>query len=91
MEIAKITSRGQVSIPTEIRKKLGVDEGDKIVFIERQGQIVIINAAKITFADVELQEPSIDEFLDEFQKEMERIAKPFNEQMAEIAAEWEST
>jgi AbrB family looped-hinge helix DNA binding protein len=52
MEIAKITSRGQVTIPIDIRKKLGVNEGDKIVFIEDQNRIVIANAAKIAFANL---------------------------------------
>jgi len=52
MEIAKITSRGQVTIPIDIRKKLGVREGDKVIFIEDQGRIVVANAAKIAFANM---------------------------------------
>jgi len=52
MEVAKITSRGQVTIPLDIRKRLGVREGDKIVFIEDQGRIFITNAAKIAFANL---------------------------------------
>jgi len=39
MEVAKITSRGQVTIPIDIRKKLGVKEGDKIIFIEDGNRI----------------------------------------------------
>ncbi|MDR1194640.1 MAG: AbrB/MazE/SpoVT family DNA-binding domain-containing protein, partial [Peptococcaceae bacterium] len=34
MEVAKITSRGQITIPIDIRKRLGVREGDKVIFIE---------------------------------------------------------
>ena len=30
MELAKVTSKGQVTIPIDIRRKLGVKEGDKI-------------------------------------------------------------
>jgi len=52
MEIAKITNRGQITIPIDIRKKLGVREGDKIVFIEDQNHIIIANAAKIAFANL---------------------------------------
>ena len=52
MEVAKITSRGQVTIPIEIRKKLGVKEGDKIIFIEDGNRIVVANAAKIAFANM---------------------------------------
>ncbi|MBX3268559.1 MAG: AbrB/MazE/SpoVT family DNA-binding domain-containing protein [Acidobacteria bacterium] len=31
---AKITSKGQITIPLEVRKKLGLRPGDKIVFEE---------------------------------------------------------
>ena len=34
MEIAKVTSRGQITLPLAIRKKLEVQEGDKVVFYE---------------------------------------------------------
>ena len=52
MEIAKITTRGQITIPINIRKKLCVRDGDKVVFIEDQGRIIIVNAAKIAFANL---------------------------------------
>jgi len=52
MEVAKITSRGQITIPIDIRKKLGVREGDKVVFIEDRNRIVVANAAKIAFANL---------------------------------------
>ena len=52
MEVAKITSRGQITIPIDIRKKLGVREGDKVVFIEYHNRIVIANAAKIAFTNL---------------------------------------
>jgi antitoxin PrlF len=45
MELAKITKRGQITIPVEIRKKLGVQEGDKVIFLEDNGRIIIGNAA----------------------------------------------
>jgi AbrB family looped-hinge helix DNA binding protein len=52
MEVAKITARGQITIPIDIRKKLGVKEGDKVIFIEDKGRIVVTNAAKIAFANI---------------------------------------
>ena len=33
MEVARITTKGQITIPIEIRKKLNVKEGDKILFL----------------------------------------------------------
>lgn len=47
MELAKITTRGQITIPVEIRKKLGVKDGDKVIFIEENGRIIMENAAMI--------------------------------------------
>jgi len=52
MEVAKITSRGQITIPIDIRKKLGVREGDKVIFLEDQGRIFVANATKIAFANM---------------------------------------
>ena len=52
MEVAKITSRGQVTIPIDIRKKLGIKEGDKVVFIEEGNRIFMANATKIAFANM---------------------------------------
>lgn len=48
MEIAKITSKGQVTIPINIRRKLGVKEGDKILFVEEEGKVYILNASMET-------------------------------------------
>lgn len=45
MELAKVTSKGQITIPVEIRKKLGIKSGDKILFIEKDGEIYMINSS----------------------------------------------
>ena len=45
MEITKITSKGQVTIPVDIRRKLGVKMGDKILFVEEAGRVYILNAS----------------------------------------------
>lgn len=34
MDIAKITNGGQITTPINIRKKLGLKDGDKVIFIE---------------------------------------------------------
>ncbi len=47
MELAKITVRGQITIPVGIRKKLGVKDGDKVIFIEKDGHIIMENAAMV--------------------------------------------
>jgi len=46
MNLAKVSANGQVTVPIEIRRKLKLKEGDKILFIEREnGEIVIDNAS----------------------------------------------
>ncbi len=45
MELAKITSKGQITLPIDIRRKLGVKEGDKVLFVEEAGKICILNAS----------------------------------------------
>jgi AbrB family looped-hinge helix DNA binding protein len=45
MELAKITSKGQITIPVDIRRKLGVKEGDKVLFVEEAGKIYILNSS----------------------------------------------
>ena len=45
MELAKITSKGQITLPVGIRKKLGVKDGDKVLFVEDNGKVIIMNAS----------------------------------------------
>ncbi len=37
MVLAKITSKGQVTIPKDVRERLGLRPGDQIAFTEDQG------------------------------------------------------
>ena len=53
MELAKVTMRGQITIPVEIRKSLGIRDGDKVVFIEENGRIVMENAAMIALKNAQ--------------------------------------
>jgi AbrB family looped-hinge helix DNA binding protein len=51
MELAKITTRGQLTLPIAIRKKLNVSEGSKVVFFEDKGRIIIENAGMLALKD----------------------------------------
>ena len=46
MELAKLTSKGQITIPIEIRKKLRLKEGDKVFFSEEDGKIIFQKASQ---------------------------------------------
>lgn len=45
MNLAKISANGQITVPIDIRKFLGVDSGDKILFIPRENGEVVISSA----------------------------------------------
>ncbi len=45
MELAKITSRGQITIPIAIRKLLGVKDGDKVLFVNEGNKVIMMNAS----------------------------------------------
>jgi len=49
MELAKITSKGQITLPVQIRKKLNLKDGDKVLFVEKDGQYVLVNPTMIAF------------------------------------------
>ncbi len=60
MNLAKISANGQITVPVEIRRLLGLKSGDKILFYQKQdGEVVVSNAsaqairrAQAAFADV---------------------------------------
>ena len=53
MELAKLTSKGQITIPKEIRKKLRLKEGDKVFFIEEKGKIYFRNASQMALEKIQ--------------------------------------
>lgn len=47
MAAAKVTSKGQITIPVRIREVLGVSAGDRIEFVETgRAQVVMIPATR---------------------------------------------
>jgi AbrB family looped-hinge helix DNA binding protein len=53
MEIARVTSKGQITIPRDIRVKMNIKRGDKIVFFEDNGNYFIQNSASIALKALE--------------------------------------
>ena len=46
MNLAKISANGQITVPVEIRRQLGLKSCDKILFFQKQnGEIVVSNAS----------------------------------------------
>ena len=49
---SKITAQGQISVPAEIRKRLGVGPGSSIEWDEQGDQIVVRRAKKFTSQEI---------------------------------------
>lgn len=53
MELARLSSKGQITIPIEIRKKLNLKEGDKVLFVEEDDKIVVMNASLVALKEMQ--------------------------------------
>ena len=53
MEVAKISSKGQITIPISVRHALKLKSGDKVVIQEENGRFYFDNAALVAFGRVE--------------------------------------
>ncbi|MHB8127209.1 MAG: AbrB/MazE/SpoVT family DNA-binding domain-containing protein [Desulfitobacteriaceae bacterium] len=51
MEVSRVTSKGQITIPKAVRKRLNLTEGDKVAFIEKDGNIVITKSSVIALRE----------------------------------------
>jgi len=49
---SKLTAQGQISIPAEVRKKLGIGPGSVLEWEERDAEIVVRRAGKHTSSQV---------------------------------------
>ena len=46
MNLAKISANGQITVPVEVRRQLGLKSGDKLLFLQKQnGEIIVSNAS----------------------------------------------
>ncbi len=49
---SKLTSQAQISVPAEVRRKLGIGPGAVLEWDEEDGRIVVRRAGRYTFEDV---------------------------------------
>ncbi len=57
-DIIKVSSKGQIVIPREVRKKTGIKAGEKLLLLTSDGDIVLRKT----------KEPSLDEIADKLSK-----------------------
>lgn len=49
---SKLTSQGQISVPVEVREKLGVGPGSVLEWEEQDGQLVVRRAGRYTSEEI---------------------------------------
>lgn len=78
MELAKVTSKGQITIPKEIRDILKIKEGSKVLFFRQGDEVVIKNAAMI----------ALEKIQKEFEGEAERLGLETEEDVVKLIKEF---
>ncbi len=54
MNLAKLSANGQITVPVEVRRLLGLKSGDKILFFQNKGgEVVIANASAQALSKVQ--------------------------------------
>ena len=53
MELAVLTSNGQVTLPVAIRKKLGLKNGDKVMFLVEGPDVRIVNSSFLALEKIQ--------------------------------------
>ena len=65
-DVIKVSSKGQIVIPREIRKKLGMKGGEKLLVLTRDGDILLRKSHEMSMEDISrkigktVREESID-------------------------------
>ena len=77
MELAKITSNGQITLPPSIRRNLNLKDGGKVAFIEQNGVYTIINPLSL----------AIESAQKAFEGEAERLGLKTDEDVVNLVKE----
>ncbi len=51
-DIIKVSAKGQIVIPREVRKKLGVKGGEKLLVLTRDGDILLRKTKEVSIEDI---------------------------------------
>ncbi|MCX6603924.1 MAG: AbrB/MazE/SpoVT family DNA-binding domain-containing protein [Acidobacteria bacterium] len=51
---SKLTSQGQISVPAEIRRMLGLEPGSSLEWVAEDGRVAVRRAGTYSFKDIHL-------------------------------------
>jgi AbrB family looped-hinge helix DNA binding protein len=61
MNLAKVSTNGQITVPVEIRRLLKIKDGDKVLFYQkRNGEIVINNTSLVAIQEALAETGELD-------------------------------
>ena len=65
-DIIKVSSKGQIVIPREVRKKLGVKSGEKLLVLTRNGDILLRKTKEASIEDIakKIEKTTTEESID---------------------------
>jgi AbrB family looped-hinge helix DNA binding protein len=79
-EEAKLTSKGQITIPKNIRTALGLKAGEKVVFIPENREVIMLPKTKTPLKrllelrkEIRFSQKEIDEMIRESKKEWSKF------------------
>jgi AbrB family looped-hinge helix DNA binding protein len=49
---SRVTSQGQISVPAEVRRKLGIGPGSLLEWDEEEGRMIVRKAGRFSFEDI---------------------------------------
>ncbi len=62
MTEVQVTSKGQITIPVELRRKYNIEEGGKVEIIEENGKITVKRAPSFyDLAGIDAEKATVDE------------------------------
>jgi len=70
-DISKVSSKGQIVIPKEIRERLGVQSGERLLVMTRDKEIILRKAERVSLEEIsgKMEEASkkidVDKLIDE--------------------------
>ncbi|WP_052347447.1 AbrB/MazE/SpoVT family DNA-binding domain-containing protein [Candidatus Nitrosotenuis chungbukensis] len=72
ISVGSVTTKGQITIPKEIREKLNLKEGDRVIFVIEGGQATIRKASSEKFSEILRRQKPWQEHSVKFQKRIRR-------------------
>ena len=78
LETGRISSRGQIAIPVEIRREMGLADGNKVVFLLENDTLLIKKLSQLTWEEVtrplrrmkkKIKENEVNAFIHKVRKE----------------------